>query len=320
MKRVVSVSLGSSERDSSAQVELLGQEFEISRVGTDGDKAKFAQMVSELDGKVDAIGLGGTDRYLWTGKRRYTVRDADRLARCAKSTPVVDGSGVKHTLERKTIEYLQANGIVDFASSKVLITSAVDRFGMAQTIAGLSKDVVYGDLMFACNVPIPIRSYSMINMVGGIFLPLVCRLPFEWIYPTGSKQKQSVPKYVKYYAWADVIAGDFHFIKRTMPALESGALEGKVIITNTLTADDVMALAQRKARLLVTATPDYNGRRFGTNVLEGVLVTLLGKDPDELTSQDYDELLARLDWKPTITDLATHPAAKQQPTKAEEAK
>ncbi len=141
MKRVVSVSLGSSKRDKKSQVEILGEEFEISRVGTDGDMKRFGELIAELDGKVDAIGLGGIDRYLWVDDRRYTVRDADRLARIAKLTPVVDGSGVKNTLERRTIEYLQDNGLVDFADKNVLVVCAVDRFGMAQTIAKLAKSV-----------------------------------------------------------------------------------------------------------------------------------------------------------------------------------
>ena len=59
MKRVVSVSLGSSARDHSAKVNLLGEDFEISRVGTDGKLDEAIAKVRELDGKVDAIGLGG---------------------------------------------------------------------------------------------------------------------------------------------------------------------------------------------------------------------------------------------------------------------
>ncbi|MEN6355864.1 MAG: quinate 5-dehydrogenase [Armatimonadota bacterium] len=303
MKRVVSVSLGSSTRDKTSQVEILGEEFEVSRIGTDGDMARFAQLVRELDGNVDAIGLGGIDRYLWTDKRRYTIRDADRLAKNAVKTPVVDGSGVKNTLERRTIEYLQDNSLVDFGKSNVLVTSAVDRFGMAQTIAKLSKSVVYGDLMFACNIPIPMRSYGAIRAAAQALLPIVCILPFEWIYPTGKKQEITVPKYQKYYDWADVVAGDWHFLRRTMPTIESGLLKGKVIITNTLTEQDVEMLKDHEVHLIATATPELSGRNFGTNVLEGVLITLLGKRPEETSVEDYSRLLEQMNWKPTITQL-----------------
>ena len=304
MKRVVSISLGASKRDSTSEVELLGERFEVSRIGTDGDIQLFAQKMRELDGKVDAIGLGGIDRYVWADKRRYTIRDADRLARMAKISPVVDGSGVKNTLERKTIMHLQDEGIVDFRKSKVLVVCAVDRFGMAQAVASLTDRAIYGDLMFSLGVPIPMRSYATVKVVATMFLPIVCRVPFQWLYPTGSKQENSKPKYQKYYEWADVIAGDYHFVKRTLPTVESGLLKGKTLITNTLTPEDTRMLAERELGTFVTCMPEQmrspDGRYYSTNVFEGVLVTLLGKRPEQITVEDYDALLDRLNWRPTI--------------------
>lgn len=304
MRRVVSVSLGSSKRDKTSVVRILDVDFEISRIGTDGDMKRFAELIAELDGKVDAIGLGGIDRYLWVDDRRYTVRDADRLARIAKVTPVVDGSGVKNTLERRTIEFLHNNGLVDFSQKNVLVVCAVDRFGMAQAVAGLAKSVVYGDLMFNLHIPIPMRSYSTVRTLAHLFLPLICQLPFKWLYPVGREQEKTTPKHEKYFRWADVIAGDFHIIKRYMPLPESGALAGKVVITNTLTPEDTQLLAERGVAMVVTSTPQYEGRYYATNVYEGVLVTLLGKRPEEVSPADYDELLARLEWKPTVTELS----------------
>jgi len=301
MRRVVSVSLGSSKRDKTSQVTILGQEFEISRIGTNGDMKRFAELIRELDGKVDAIGLGGIDRYLWVGNRRYTFRDADKLARIAKITPVVDGSGVKNTLERRTIEFLNERGVVDFGTAKVLVVCAVDRFGMAQTIAGISKNVIFGDLMFNIGVPIPMRSYKTVKVLGYMLLPIITRLPFQWFYPTGEKQDKSEPRYEKYYQWADVVAGDFLIIKRTMPTTESGALEGKIIITQTVTPEDTEIMTDRRVKMLVTSTPCYDGRYYATNVFEGIIVTLLDKKPEEMTAADYEELLERMQWRPTIT-------------------
>jgi hypothetical protein len=303
MKRVVSVSLGSSKRDKTSNATILDQEFEISRVGTDGDIKRFAEMIVELDGKVDAIGLGGCDRYLWVDNRRYAFREIDQIAKLAKTTPVVDGSGVKNTLERRTIEYLQSDGLVDFMDKRVLVVCATDRFGMAQSIAKLAKEVVFGDLMFNVGVPIPMRSYGAVRVAATALLPIITRLPFQWLYPTGEKQDTTQPKYQKYYQWADVIAGDFLIIKKSMPTIESGILSGKTIITNTLTAEDTQMMIDRKVRMLVTSTPQYDGRYYATNVYEGVLITLMGKRPEEVTPADYEELLAKLKWRPTITDL-----------------
>ena len=303
MKRVVSVSLGSSKGDKTVRAVLLGEEFEISRIGTNGDTKRFAEMVCELDGNVDAIGLGGIDRYLFAGKRRYTIRDAENLARNAKKTPVVDGSGIKNTLERETIEWLDREKIIDFSTKNVLLVSAVDRFGMGEVISKLAKSAVYGDLMFAVGVPIPMRSWMTVRIVGALLLPIIVKLPFKWLYPTGEKQDEITPKYEKYFRWADVIAGDYKLIGRYMPTPESGALKGKTVITNTLTPNDLENLKARGVDTVATSTRDFDGRTFATNVVEGIIITLAGKRPEEMTPDDYLEILRKLDWKPTVRKL-----------------
>ncbi|MBV9270120.1 MAG: quinate 5-dehydrogenase, partial [Candidatus Eremiobacteraeota bacterium] len=124
MKKVVSVSLGSSTRDHHAVVNLLGEDFDISRVGTDGKLDEAIKRVQELDGHVDAIGLGGIDVYLYAGKHRYALRDGLRLLQAAKTTPVVDGSGLKNTLEREAVRFMQENLGIDLKGKHVLMVSA----------------------------------------------------------------------------------------------------------------------------------------------------------------------------------------------------
>jgi hypothetical protein len=45
------------------------------------------------------------------------------------------------------------------------------------------------------------------------------------------------------------------------------------------------------------------GETFATNVMEGVVVALMGKRPEELMERDYLDTLARLDWTPNMIDL-----------------
>jgi len=53
MKRILSISVGSSSRDHATTHVFLGQECELSRQGTDGDFDKAVQRYYDLDGKVD---------------------------------------------------------------------------------------------------------------------------------------------------------------------------------------------------------------------------------------------------------------------------
>ncbi|REJ35790.1 MAG: quinate 5-dehydrogenase [Bacillota bacterium] len=298
MKRIVSVSIGSSERDHAAELELMGQRVRVERIGTDGDIDKAIALIRELDGKVDAFGMGGIDLYVWAGGRRYELRDAKRIARAAGRTPIVDGSGLKNSLERRIVSYLEDNMHIRWPERKVLLVSAVDRFGMAEELAKTGCDLIIGDLMFVLGLPVPLRSLGTFVRVARLLAPIVVQLPISVLYPTGEKQTATKPKFQKYYQWADVIAGDFHFIRRHMP----DDLTGKTVITQTITKKDVDELKRRGVRLLVTSTPEVNGRSFATNVIEALLIAVSGRGR-ELAPEEYLALIDELDLRPRIEQL-----------------
>jgi hypothetical protein len=301
VKKVVSVSLGSSARDHRAEVELLGERFDIARVGVDGKLDRALAMIRELDGTVDAIGLGGIDVYLYAGKDRYAFRDGLRLLEAAKTSPVVDGSGLKNTLERKAVDFMQRELGIDLRGKRVLMVSALDRFGMAQALVQAGADVVFGDFIFALDLDRPVRGLDEFEEMARKYLPDAMKLPFQFFYPTGKKQdRPPQPKYPEYYDDAEIIAGDYHFMRQFMP----DRLDGKTILTNTVTAKDVDFLRERGIARLVTTTPDFGGRSFGTNVVEAALVALLGKRWNEVTEDDYERLLRDLDLRPRVIAFA----------------
>jgi hypothetical protein len=304
MKSVVSVSLGSSSRDHRAEATLLGERFDISRVGTDGKLDVAIGMVHELDGKVDAIGLGGIDVYLYAGRHRYALRDGLRLLEAAKITPIVDGSGLKNTLEREAVRFMQDELSIDLRGKHVLMVSALDRFGMAQALVDAGADVLFGDFIFALDKDMPVRGLHEFEALAEKYLPDACKLPFQFFYPTGKKQeKPPEPKYPRYYEEAEIIAGDFHFMRQFMPE----RLDGKIVLTNTVTERDVNDLGARGVKTLITTTPELAGRSFGTNVLEAALLALLGKKWSDVEPADYERLLLELALRPRVVELGNLP-------------
>ena len=300
MKKIVSVSLGSSTRDHRAVVDLMGEEFDISREGVDGKLDAAIKRVSELDGKVDAIGLGGIDVYLYAGSKRYALRDGLRLLNAAKTTPVVDGSGLKNTLEREAVRFMRDELHVDLRGKKVLMVSALDRFGMAQALVDAGADVLFGDFIFALDKDMAVRDLQTFEEMAEKYLPDACKLPFQFFYPTGKKQeKPPEPKYPQYYEEADIIAGDFHFMRQFMPP----RLDGKIVLTNTVTQANIDELRDRGVKLLITTTPDFQGRSFGTNVIEAALLALLGKRWEDVTARDYERVLHELNLHPRVVSL-----------------
>lgn len=308
MKHVLSISLGSSARDSAAEVEMLGRRLLLERRGTDGSLERFERMLLANDGVVDCLTIGGTNLGLYCAGRYYPFREISRIADRVTQTPVVDGSGLKDSLERTTVRWMQEQGLVDLSTANVLVTCGIDRFGLAETLDEMGANVIFGDTMFILGLPWALPSLRALQVLGRVALPIVTRLPFRWVYPTGGKQDEIVPKYERHYRWADVIAGDFHYIRRHMP----DDLTGKIILTNTITTDDLKELRKRHVSLLVTSTQVVGNRTFATNVMQGAFVCLLDRRPEEISSADYAALAAEMGWEPTVRDL-TEPA-EEEPT------
>lgn len=298
MRRIVSVSLGSSKRDHAFETEFMGEQFLIERIGTDGDWNKAIQLIKDLDGKVAAFGMGGIDLYIYIAGKRYVIRDAKRLL-VSRKTPMVDGSGLKNTLERKCIMDVQNEGILDLRGKKVLMVCAVDRFGMAEAFEEVGAHLTLGDFIYTIGIPIPLHSLKTLKVFGSLAAPIVVQLPFDILYPTGDKQDVIIPKHSKYYYQADILAGDFNYIKRYLP----DRLNGQVVITNTTTRDDLRLLKDRGISKVITTTPNMGGRSFGTNVIEALMVTLIGRPIEQISPQDYYQMLKEIDMKPGVVDL-----------------
>jgi hypothetical protein len=298
MKRAVSISLGSSKRDKAVEVTLLGERVRIERIGTDGDMEKAARLFGELDGKVDAFGVGGADLGLMVDGVWYPLHSVSPMVRFVKQTPLADGAGLKNTLEGRAADFIEKHIGREVNPKRALLTLGADRWGMSKSFVEAGYETVFGDLMFGLDLPIPLRSLGALKVVAGLVMPIAGRLPFEWLYPTGEKQEKNTPKFGQWYAWATVIAGDCHYIKRFMPA----RLNGKTICTNTTTPDDVEIFRRAGVRHLVTTTPVMEGRSFGTNMIEAALIAVSGKGR-VLTTAELTELIDRLGFEPQLQTL-----------------
>jgi hypothetical protein len=294
MKRAVSVSLGSSARDKKVVVTLGGEQISVERIGTDGDVEKAQRLFTELDGKVDALGVGGVDLYLRLHNREYPLYAALKLVENVHQTPVVDGRGLKHTLERRVFELVSPalGGALHFRCAFVPV--AVDRPGLAEAATDVADGVIYGDLMFALDIPIALRGLKQYRRVARVMLPFVSHFPMSLLF-YGSSGEEPTPKYERYWNEADLIAGDFLFMRKYMPE----DLTGKTVVTNTTTPENVELLRARGVTKVITTTPRYEGRSFGTNMVEAVLTAYAGKGRP-LTDAELNELIDELGLRPSV--------------------
>jgi hypothetical protein len=297
MKHAVSISLGSSSRDKKVTVHLNGQGILVERIGTDGDVEKARRLYCELDGKVDAFGVGGVDLYLRIDESLYPLRAALKLVENVKQTPLADGRGLKHTLERRVFELAKPllGEIPHFKQS--FIPVAADRVGLAEAVEEVSDRLVIGDLMIALGVPMAVNGVTSFKRLARLLLPIVGYFPMDMIF-YGSDGSEHSPKYSKFFNGSDLIAGDYLFMRKYMPE----RLDGKFIITNTTTDENMALFRERGAKVVVTTTPRYDGRSFGTNMTEAMLTAYAGKGR-LLSDDELNALIDELDLRPTVLKL-----------------
>ena len=297
VKRAVGISLGSSKRDKSVTVSLNGQTIQVDRIGTDGDLQKARRLYLDLDGKVDAFGVGGVDLHLRLDGREYPLHAALKLVSGVRQTPLCDGSGLKHTLERRVFQLARAQ-LGDIRFRQAFVPVAADRSGLAEAVAEVAEKTVFGDLMVALGVPVPIYGIPAFKRVARIMLPIVSHFPMSMLF-YGSDGAEQEPKYVKYFEGSDLIAGDFLFMRKYMPM----NLKGKTILTNTTTEENIALLKARGVKTVITTTPRYDGRSFGTNTTEAMLTAYAGKGK-RLTDAELNGLIDELGLKPSVIHLA----------------
>ncbi len=299
-KLVVSVSLRPSSQDKEVELEVQGHPVRLLRRGCDGQISRALELCRFYDDKADAIGIGGTNIYLDVAGRKYPLRDGTLLAQAIKHSKVGDGNRVKKLLERSAVQALIKAGI-PLRGRPALITSAVDRWSLAESLREAGCELTYADLMVGLDLPIALRSPRTVRWLARVMLPVIMRLPTRFFYPSGeSTQGEPSPALARHLERAEFIGGDFLQIHANLPE----RLDGKVILTNTTTAEDVVQLRERGLRALVTSTPRLDGRSFGTNVMEALALAFIDKPGAQVTETDVARVMKELSIEPSLEIFA----------------
>jgi hypothetical protein len=129
-----------------------------------------------------------------------------------------------------------------------------------------------------------------------LLVPVAGRLPLRWLYPSGENQTVREPKFAKHFEQSDLICGDFLYIAKYAP----DDLTGKTVLTNTTTEANVEWLHETRAARLITTTPRFDGRSFGTNLTEALITAAVGADRP-LTIDEMNAAIDDLRIRPNVT-------------------
>lgn len=297
MKRVGIVSLGPQVEDAGFVTEFMGTQVEVEWHGTQGDVNQAKRKIRELDGKVDVIGLDSMNRAFHVAGKRYVIEEIEAVARDATRTPVVDGSNLKGTLERWAVAWIHEK-FPDILkpTTRVFIPCGAERWHMAKVLGEYTDFLEFGDAMMHYGWPWPLHGLPQLERYAEWFLDWMVQKPHKVLHPSGNWQREVAPKFVRAFRKASVIGGGLNYIRKYAPR----ALRNNIVITSSLSGQDLEDLRDKGVRTIFTTTPEMNGRSYGQNVLEAIMVAASEKRFEELRTEDFLRMISDSGIEPRV--------------------
>jgi len=297
MKKIVSISLGSSELDSQFKTRFIGENFQVSRIGTDGDTEQAAELIDDWRDKVDAMGLGMVREHYTVGTDHFIRPETRKLEKLAGDTPVTTGARLREIVQEWTVRsaMLELGNI--FNNAKILFLSGTLNYRLASILSEYTDNLTFAD---------PVAQFGLPNLLSS--------LRALELYATGSHPilrfesgKELIPSIAPFKFFNHLMlrraVKDAHVVVAPYEQLAQygrAELEGKTVITSTVSAERLEELKASGVRLVLDCSIQPFKTTVGLNVVEAMVVAALDKPASDITHDDYLEIFTDLELKPRL--------------------
>lgn len=310
MKQIISISLGPASEDYEFETEFLGQDFVIRRFGADNDFDKAADLLNKWDDRAATFALSGLQFPDTVGPAWSTSRHSESLNRLASQvrTPITMGSMLRNVAFEWSLRHINFKFNRFFYNARVLYLSGLAHYKIAQVMAEYTDNQSFADPVIENGISKFLSSLKdMERYAAGVHEIL------KWV-PTRFFATTVTPVHTwnnhilrKAMQKANIIVVPYHNFFNYLEDTTVEELGGKTIITATAYDDRVEFLKQRGVDVIIDATPKILEHVVGLSVLEALIMTALGKNPETLDSDDLLEVISEQRMDPRIIYPAGKP-------------
>ena len=295
MKKVVTVTLGSSKQDFEFKTEFLGQSFSVRRLGADMDTGKAWELMRRQQASADAIGLGEISDHYHVGLRTIINKDTQHLTNVVTRVPVTTGATLRRLLQVRAVRYVQKELGHYFNNNLMLFLSGMRNYDMAVALSDYTKNLSFADALFQTGAPTMLTSLEQLELYAkGSELMLSSRTGRALESALTSFKNSRVASVIEK---SHVIVGTFAEFK----AVGSPAnLEGKTLITSAVDDERMAFFTKCKVNLVVDVSPKLFEKVVGINTIEAMILAALEKRQEEVSDDDLEEILDELDIVPRL--------------------
>jgi len=297
MKKVVSVSLGSSAKDYEFKTRFLGKDFHVKRVGADGDEGKAWELLRRYQSEADAIALGMLRDHYDMGSRWHVHADTDRLLKVVTRVPATTGANLRRLLQIRAVRHVNRTFGRYFYNNLVLFMSGMVNYDMAQAMGDYTPNLRFADAVLETGAPAVLTSLDQLEMYARGAHIASSVLPTRGLsrIPGAKRLKKSI--LAKEMAKSQVIVGTFDDIETFGDAR---TLEGKTLITSAIDDDRLEFFKECNVNLVVDVSPKLFERVVGLSTIQAMILAAMDTTSEELSDHDLEEIVEELKIEPRL--------------------
>ena len=298
MKKVVTVTLGSSKQDFAFETNFLGHRFSVQRMGADNDTGKAWELLRRQQANVDAIGLGEIGDHYQVGLRTVVNKETKRLLNVVTRVPATSGATLRRLLQVRAIRHVQHELGSYFNNNLVLFLSGMRNYDMAVALSDYTRNLSFADALFQTGAPAMLGSLEQLELYAKGSKWALSGKPGEMLEASLSSFKRN--RVAEAVGKSHVIVGTFAELKAVGNASN---LAGKTLITSAVDDERLAFFTKCKVNLVIDVSPKLFDRVVGINTIEAMILAALGKPPEQVSDDDFSEILDEL----KITPRLLHP-------------
>jgi predicted amino acid dehydrogenase len=295
MKRVVGISLGSDAQDFAFRGRFLGKPLDVRRIGTNHSVARAEKLLKEWEYRADAIGIGVAREAYTVGSQRFVDEEGSRLMAAVTRVPATTGARLGDILQEWALRHVQGKLGSYFNNARVLFFSGVANYKLAQSFAEYTPNLEFADALLGLGIPKMLTSLEALELYASGAHYVTDRVPDLVTDNAAARQWQ---RFVLRRAMreATVVVAPVH----ELDAFGREELEGKTILTSTVTDARIAQLRRKGVNLVIDGAPELFGHVLGPSVLDAMILAALGKEPEDILEDDYLGIISELAIEPRM--------------------
>jgi predicted amino acid dehydrogenase len=301
MKRVVSVTMGSSRSDFAFEADFLGEHFEVQRLGADGNSKKAWELLRRQQASADAIGLGEVADHCHVGTTTIINRATKSLLNVVTRVPVTTGATLRRLLQVHAVRHVQRELGHYFDNNLVLFLSGMRNYEIAVALSDYTKNLSFADPVFQAGSPLLLTSLSQLELYAKGNEYVAGIKPWRMLEKSFAGLKNM--RVARAVRNAHVVVGSFDEIKAVgTPA----NLDGKTLITSAVDDEQLAFYKKCRVNLVIDVSPKLFDHVVGVETLEAMILAKLGRPAEAIADEDFTEIIAELGLQPRLL----HPTGK----------